>query len=276
MVFPRGRWARLYGAARVRTTASDNTVMPAPQRFALRLAYLGSGFAGWQRQLGRRTVQGTLEAALATLYGQPVPVVGAGRTDAGVHAAGQVAHFDAPFPIPAGGLVRALAGLLPAEVRVRRAWPVDASFDARRSALAKLYRYQIAWGPPLLPWEALRRWEVAHRLEVRSIRAGLAAVVGEHDFAAFASSGHSGRGARGTTRTITTARMSCRGRRVDLVVIGDGFLRGMVRRITGALVEVGRGARPPEWIAALLADPGTRPPAPTAPAHGLTLERVYY
>jgi tRNA pseudouridine38-40 synthase len=250
--------------------------METPQRLALRLAYLGATFAGWQRQPGKRTVQGVLEAALTTLYGQPVQVVGAGRTDAGVHAAGQVAHFDAPLPIPPAGVVRALAGLLPPEVRVMRAWTVGASFHARRAALAKRYRYRIAWRQSLPPWEALRRWAVPHKLDPAAMRACLIALVGEQDFAAFAISGHSGRGARGTVRTITMARLVCRGRRGDVVLVGDGFLRGMARRIVGALVEVGRGAQPPEWINALLTDPRTRPPAPTAPAHGLTLEHVLY
>jgi tRNA pseudouridine38-40 synthase len=126
--------------------------MEVPRRLALRLAYLGTTFAGWQRQPGKRTVQGVLETALATLYGQPVPVVGAGRTDAGVHAAGQVAHFDAPLAIPPTGIVRALAGLLPPEVRPMRAWPVSPSFHARRLAVAKRYRYRIAWRRSLLPW----------------------------------------------------------------------------------------------------------------------------
>ncbi len=250
--------------------------MAASPRLALRLAYLGAPFAGWQRQPGKRTVQGELEAALAALYGRPVPVVGAGRTDAGVHADGQVAHFDAPIPIPVAGVVRALAGLLPPEVRAMRAWGVGASFDARRLAVAKRYRYRIAWRRALPPWEALRRWDVAYELNPGPMRIALAALVGEHDFAAFASSGHSGRGARGTTRKIIEAHLVSRGRRLDVVLIGDGFLRGMARRIAGALVEVGRGAQSEKWIAALLADPRARPPAPTAPAHGLTLERVYY
>jgi tRNA pseudouridine38-40 synthase len=101
-------------------------------------------------------------------------------------------------------------------------------------------------------------------------------VLGEHDFAAFALSGHAGHGRRGTVRTVTAARLRGRGRRLDIVLEGDGFLRGMVRRIVGALIEVGRGTQPPTWFAALVREPITRPPAPTAPAHGLTLERVFY
>jgi tRNA pseudouridine38-40 synthase len=106
--------------------------------------------------------------------------------------------------------------------------------------------------------------------------ANLRTVSGEHDFAAFALAGHSGHGARGTVRVLTRAHLSHRGCRADIVLEGDGFLRGMVRRIAGALVEVGRGAQPSAWIKALVREPLTRPPAPTAPARGLTLERVFY
>lgn len=247
-----------------------------PRRLAVRIAYLGGGFAGWQHQPGARTVQGVLEQALAALYGRPVKVTGAGRTDAGVHAAGQVAHFDPPLAIPPTGVTSALNSLLPGDVRVLRALPVPEQFHARRSASGKRYRYRLAWGPTLPPWEAQRRWLVAIPLEGALMAVALAAVEGEHDFAAFALSGHSGHGPRGTVRVVASARLLLRGRRLDLVLVGDGFLRGMVRRIAGALVEVGRAARPPAWFASLLDDPGTRPPAPTAPPHGLTLERVFY
>ena len=242
----------------------------------MRIAYLGGGFAGWQRQPGVRTVQGVLEQALAALYGRPVKVTGAGRTDAGVHAAGQVAHFDPPLSIPPTGVANALNSLLPADVRALRAWPVPEGFHARRSACGKRYRYRVAWGGALPPWEAQRRWLVAAPLQGAPMAAALAAAQGEHDFAAFALSGHSGHGPRGTVRVVTTARLRLRGRRLDLVLVGDGFLRGMVRRLAGALVEVGRAAQPPAWFVSLLEDPDTRPPAPTAPAHGLTLEHVWY
>jgi tRNA pseudouridine38-40 synthase len=239
-------------------------------RVALRLAYLGSSFAGWQRQPGRATVQAALETALEKLYGRPVPVVGAGRTDAGVHAAGQVAHFDPPLAIPPRGIQRALNPTLPADLRVLRAWPVARSFHARRSAQGKRYRYRISWGP------VLRRAWFPHPLNASAMARTLPHALGEHDFAAFALSGHAGHGTRGTVRMLTAAKLHARGRRLDIVLEGDGFLRGMVRRIVGALIEVGRGSQPPTWFAALVHEPTTRPPAPTAPPHGLTLERVYY
>jgi len=250
--------------------------MLAAPRLVLRIAYLGAGFAGWQRQPGVRTVQGDLEHALARVYRAPVALRGAGRTDAGVHAAGQAAHLDPPFAIPPRGLRAALNRLLADDVRVVAVRLAPPGFDARRSAQAKRYRYRVAWGEPLEPWEGLRCWQLAARPDLARVRRALAAVVGTHDFAAFASSGHAGTGARGTERTIFAARLAVRGRRAAVVLDGDGFLRGMARRIAGALVEVGRGAQPVSWFVALVRHPRTAPPAPTAPAHGLTLERVVY
>lgn len=245
-------------------------------RFSLRLAYLGTGFAGWQRQVGARTVQGTLEAALAALFGTPIRTAAAGRTDAGVHAAGQVVHFDAPLPIPPDGLVAALNTRLPPDLRVLAARRVAPTFDARRHACGKHYCYRLAWGVVLPPWQAQRTWVLPSRPDLDRVAAALAALTGTHDFAAFARSGHAGTGRRGTVRCLSLAQLRWRGRRAAIHLVGDGFLRGMARRIVGAVLEVGRGAQEVDWLAALLAAPTTHPPAPTAPAHGLTLERVHY
>lgn len=250
--------------------------MTAPPRVVLRLAYLGGGFAGWQTQRGQRTVQGELERALERLYGSPVRTTGAGRTDSGVHAAGQVAHFDPPRGIPPAGVQAALNSMLAEDARVVAAWLAPPVFDARRSARGKRYRYRLAWGPPLDPWEGLRTWSLPTRPDVGALSRGGEHLVGEHDFAAFALAGHAGTGRRGTVRRVSSLRVVVRGRRAAIVVTGDGFLRGMVRRLAGALVEVGRGGQPIDWLRALLRDPLTRPPAPSAPAHGLTLERVLY
>jgi tRNA pseudouridine38-40 synthase len=245
-------------------------------RTALKIAYLGGGYAGWQVQPDARTVQGVLQEALARLAGEPVRLTGAGRTDAGVHAAGQVAHGDLPAAIPLRGLCAALNGMLPPDVRILRSSRVPPDFHAARSAVAKRYRYRLAFGTTLAPWDALRTWQVPYRLEVAAMTAAAADLAGTHDFTALALAGHSGTGRRGCVRTVHGVALLRRGRRLAIVVEGDGFLRGMVRRIAGALVEVGRGARDGAWIAGLLADPATRPPAPTAPPHGLTLEKVFY
>jgi tRNA pseudouridine38-40 synthase len=245
-------------------------------RTALTIAYLGGGFAGWQVQPDARTVQGELQRALERLAGRPVRLTGAGRTDAGVHAAAQVAHADLPASIPLPGLRAALNGMLPLDVRVLRARRVAPDFHASRWAVAKRYRYRLAAGAALEPWEALRTWLLPYRLDAAMMAAAAGSLAGTHDFAAFALSGHSGTGRRGCVRTVHRVELRRRGRRLAITVEGDGFLRGMVRRIAGALVEVGRGARPASWVADLLADPATRPPAPTAPPHGLTLEKVFY
>lgn len=243
---------------------------------AIRVAYLGGGFAGWQRQRVDRTVQGELERALQRLFRVPITVTGAGRTDAGVHAAGQVAHFDAPLQIPLPGIRSALTHLLPPDVRVLAVRRVAPGFDARRDARGKRYCYRVAWGAPLAPWLELRTWMLPHRPDLATMVAVLDRVVGSHDFAGFASSGHCGHGARGTVRTVTGARLSIRGRRAAFTFDGDGFLRGMVRRLVGATVQVGQGTRSPDWVSALLAGSSGVPAAPAAPAHGLTLERVFY
>jgi tRNA pseudouridine38-40 synthase len=248
----------------------------AAQRLALRLAYLGTSFAGWQCQRNARTVQGELETALRRIFRQEVRVVGAGRTDAGVHATGQIGHLDAPFLIPPAGLTQALNGILPADVRVLSCRRVPPTFHACLACVAKRYRYRLAWGQALDPWEGLRRWKLPIEPDLEVMRSCLRTLAGTHDFVAFALSGHSGHGARGTRRTIFTVDLRVAPRRADLVVEGDGFLRGMVRRIAGALVEVGRGARPVSWFADLVDARAAKPPAPTAPAHGLTLERVSY
>jgi tRNA pseudouridine38-40 synthase len=193
-----------------------------------------------------------------------------------VHAAGQAAHLDAPFLIPPAGLTRALNGILPADLRVLSCRRVPPGFHACLDCAAKRYRYRFAWGGALDPWEGLRRWELPIEPDLGVMRSCVRILPGTHDFAAFALSGHAGHGARGTRRTIFAARLGGAPRHADLVVEGDGFLRGMVRRIAGALVEVGRGAREVSWFEDLLDDRAAKPPAPTAPAHGLTLERVFY
>lgn len=245
-------------------------------RLALTVSYLGGGFCGWQRQQHGRTVQGELEAALGRLYGEPVSVTGAGRTDAGVHARGQVAHFDVPDRIPVSGVRSALNAMLAADVRVLGVRRVPRSFHARTGALAKRYAYRLAWGGPLPPWEGQRCLLLPRRPDLAAIDRCLAQTTGTHDFVAFALSGHAGLGLRGTVRTLATATLFVYGRRATVVFEGDGFLRGMVRRLAGALVEVGRKAQPEAWFSSLIGATPGGPPAPTAPAHGLTLERVLY
>ncbi len=245
-------------------------------RIRLTLAYLGTAFAGWQKQPLERTVQGELEQALAELYRQEVRTVGAGRTDAGVHAKGQVVHFDPPFPIPPRGLLAALNNLLPNDMRVLDAKETNARFHARRGAVGKRYCYRLAWGGVLPPWDALRRWWVPKKPDVYLLAEVLTRCQGTHDFGRFALAGHMGTGKRGTQRTLFLTRLTVQPQGAKVVFEGDGFLRGMVRRLVGGALQVAWGRQDLSWFLALLGGDARQPVPPTAPAHGLTLERVFY
>jgi len=250
-------------------------------RFRLDLSYDGTDFAGWQAQSARsgaRTVQGVVEEALAGLAGgQRVAVVGAGRTDAGVHALGQVASFDLPRAIEPQALQRALNGLLPADVRVRAAGLAPPGFDARRSARSKLYRYELDTGPVRLPLRRRQAGHVPWTLDEARVAAVAAFYRGRHDFAATASSGGS---ATTTVRTITRSDVAFSGpagaRTLVYEVEASGFLRKMVRSLVGGLIAVGRGERGLPALRAALDGRDRRAwPAPAA-AEGLTLVHVDY
>ena len=243
-------------------------------RIKLELAYHGRSFHGWQRQRGQRTVQGELERALSALFrGSKVSVTGAGRTDAGVHAAGQVAHFDPPGPIPTEALVRGLNARLPREIRVRAAGSVPPSFHARRSALGKLYTYRGRWGGQLLPWHEPLAATVNKITDPSAFSAALEAFEGRHDWASFTVPDP---GPGSTIRTLSRVRHRARRQGFDLEFIGEGFLRYQIRRMVGALLEVGTGQRPVDEVRQLLETPQPGSPIRTAPPEGLCLEHVYY
>jgi len=235
--------------------------------------YDGTAFEGWQRQAGAaRTVQGVLEQALARLAEGPVAVIGAGRTDAGVHAEGQVANARAATRLAAAALERAWNALLPPDVAVRELSPAPPEFHARRAARSKRYAYRLWTGPVRSPLRARNALWKRPPLDLPAMRAGAAALVGRHDFASFCAAGGA---ARGTVRTITRAEwIGAVGGDLRFEVEGPGFLRHMVRNLVGSLLEVGRGRRPPAWIAGLLAARDRTLAGPTAPARGLTLISV--
>jgi len=241
------------------------------------LAYDGGGFAGWARQPGQRTVQGTVEEALATMLRAPVGLTVAGRTDAGVHATGQVAHADVPgeaWSAVAGTLVRRSAGVLPADVRVTAVSPAAPGFDARFSALFRRYAYRVTDAP----WGAdpMRRYDTLgwpRPLGLDALRAAAGGLLGEHDFAAFCKR----REGAGTVRTLHRLDWD-RGPDGVLVatVQADAFCHMMVRGLVGALLAVGEGRRPVDWPASLLAGRERSGAVTVAPAHGLTLVHVGY
>ncbi len=243
------------------------------RRLALVLEYDGTAYAGWQRQPNAPTVQATLEATLASLLQSPCSVVGAGRTDAGVHAFGQVAHFTTGSALPHRRIRDALNALLPRDIVVRDAVDVAPDFHARRDARLRIYRYALLIRPR--PSALLRRYahHVAGPVNVDAMRAAAAALVGRHDFAAFRVTGTA------TTSTVCTVRTVRLERRHDLViatVAADRFLRQMVRRIVGTLLAVGRAVLTPDAVAAMLERTDHRQAGPPAPAHGLYLVRVVY
>jgi tRNA pseudouridine38-40 synthase len=243
-------------------------------RVKLVVAYLGQPFHGWQRQRGQRTVQGELEKAIATLTGGgQVSVVGAGRTDAGVHAAGQCAHVDLPAAIPSDNLFRGLNASLPPEIRVRSARPVGDRFHARKSALGKLYIYRARWRERNLPWCELRSARVATIIDEISFAAAVKLLPGRHDWASFTVPDP---GPGSTIRSLFHVRLNRRRDGFDLEFAGEGFLRYQVRRMVGALLEVGWRQRGTEGLRALIEHPEPGSRIRTAPASGLCLERVYY
>ena len=246
--------------------------------FRITLAYDGTDFVGWQRQAAGVSIQGLIEDALRELDGRDVTVMGAGRTDAGVHALGQVAAFAIERPLTADTVVRALNARLPSTVRVLSAEEAPASFRARADARSKTYRYRIWNGDVVSPFERRFVWHVPGALDVDAMRAAAQLVEGMHDFAAFQTAGSD---VRTTEREILNSAIESETRDPHSAILtyevcGTGFLRHMVRAIAGSLVEVGRGHRPPAWMAAVLASRDRGQAGPTAPARGLFLVSVVY
>ncbi|MDX1375325.1 MAG: tRNA pseudouridine(38-40) synthase TruA [Burkholderiales bacterium] len=242
-------------------------------RIALGLEYDGSRFLGWQTQPGGGTVQDVLEAALSTIAGDRVGITAAGRTDRGVHAREQVVHFDVEAARPTSAWVRGANALLPPAVAVLWAAPVDRAFHARYSARARSYRYVLI-NRPVRPALAAGRAGWFHApLDITAMQAAALHLIGEHDFSAFRSSECQ---AKSPVRTVTTLRIEARGERIDFVVRANAFLHHMVRNLVGALVYVGKGRYPPQWVGAVLASRDRARAAPTFGAEGLYLERVDY
>jgi tRNA pseudouridine38-40 synthase len=271
-------------------------------RLLLTLQYLGTRYAGWQTQANAVAVQSVVEEVLGRMYETPIRIEGAGRTDSGVHAIGQRAHFDAPFPIPPRGLLMGMNDLLPHDIRVTRAEEVADDFHCRFAAKSKTYAYRI-WNAEVMD---VFRWEthahVAKKLDVDAMRAAAKPLVGTHDFKAFtvaepevsstsrtieaieivvtpsvsegpgrADGGSMAQDARHpSTRPLAHARGD-----IVINVTADGFLRFMVRRIAGSLIEIGRGKLDGGAIARSL-EPDFETARWTAPAKGLVLEEIRY
>jgi tRNA pseudouridine38-40 synthase len=235
------------------------------------LSYDGTDFCGWQRQPDERTVQGVIEDALARLCGKRVAVAGAGRTDAGVHAQGQVASFKSELRLKKDELRRALNALLPDDVRVVSAGPVPSGFNARRSARSKVYRYRIFTGPRISPFLFRYVLHWTGPLELGKMAEAAERFERKADFTAFSSNRllH-------PVRRVSRSEIRKKGSMIVYTIEADGFLRYMVRTIVGTLLEVGKGKLEPRMIEDLFAGKRRSLRSPTAPAKGLCLVKVIY
>lgn len=259
------------------TEATESPGTPGVKRYRMTIAYDGAAFHGWQRQPELRTVQQVIEEAMRVRLGQPLHVQGASRTDSGVHALGQVAHFDAATRIPTERLAPAITSRLPRDVEVRNVVEAPSEFDAIRGAVDKQYRYRI-WMSPHRPLHQRDQvYPCRYRLDLNAMHDAAARLVGEHDFAAFATAGH---GRATTVRTVFACYFETAGTpdapEVHLVIRGNGFLWNMVRIIAGTLVEIGRGSRQPDLIETLYETGDRSLAGKTLPAAGLYLEWIRY
>jgi len=242
-------------------------------RIALGVEYDGNAFHGWQTQPLGGTVQDVLESALARICGEPVAVVCAGRTDAGVHATGQVVHFDTPVGRPLSAWVRGVNTFLPSAVAVRWAQPVDEGFHARFSAFGRCYRYLLLNRPQRLGvWNGRAGW-YHHALDEKVMQQAANLLLGEHDFSAFRAADCQ---ARSPIKLVRHAEVRRFGDMLVLDFEAGAFLHHMVRNMVGSLVYVGQGKHPPEWISQLLACGNRSLAAPTFSASGLYLVGVRY
>jgi tRNA pseudouridine38-40 synthase len=265
-----------------------------PRTLKLTIAYDGSAYSGWQRQENGRSIQAAIEDEIAPIVGRQTPIVAAGRTDAGVHAAAQVASLTIDHPVRCDDLLRALNARLTRDIRIRSVEEVALGFDARRDAKSKTYRYAAWTGGPPSPFIRHVVWHTPFSLDIERMHTAAQALIGEHDFASFQAGG-------GDVRTSVRRLIAFDVREIDIdsdefaslpavridtkrpesrlirfEVSGTGFLRHMVRNIVGTLAEIGRKQWPVEEMAAILAAKKRSRAGPTAPGQGLMLWEVKY
>ena len=243
------------------------------RRIALGIEYDGSPFLGWQTQAGGGAVQDVLEPALSAIAAAPIGVTAAGRTDRGVHACGQVVHFDTEAVRPGGAWVRGVNALLPDTVAVLWSREVDEGFHARYSARSRTYRYRLLNRPVRPALGATRVGWFHLPLDVQLMREAASLLLGEHDFSAFRSSECQ---AKTPVRTLQALEVEAHGERIDFALRANAFLHHMVRNIVGTLVYVGKGKHPPAWAGEVLRSRERALAAPTFGPQGLYLERIEY
>lgn len=239
----------------------------------LTIEYDGTNYHGWQIQANGETIQSILERAISTFCNAPIRITGSGRTDAGVHALGQVANFHADMQFDRHRLLRALNALTPSDITIKDAEAVADSFDARRAGRARVYEYRLLVRPTPSPFYLNRAWHLYEPMEIAAMRAAIPCLLGEHDFSSFRAAGCDA--AQPVRRVYHVALEEC-----DEILVfaieATAFLRHMVRNLVGTLVEVGRGDLSPIQFAKLLEARDRTRAGPTAPAHGLYLVEVKY
>jgi tRNA pseudouridine38-40 synthase len=243
------------------------------RRFRIVVEYDGTDFSGWQRQENQRTIQETLESAIREMVGETVFVRGAGRTDAGVHADGQVATFDLEANVPPHGLLRGLNSILPPDLAIVDVAEAAADFDARFSARGKVYRYTVWNHFVRSPRRARASWHVRTPVDTDAVRRAAGALVGEHDFRGFRASDCD---RKTTNRIVRRLDVDRQGPIITFEIEATAFLKNMVRIIVGTLIDIGRGRIPADAPARMLATGDRTAGGMTAPPGGLTLLRVIY
>lgn len=243
------------------------------KRYMLEVAYDGTNYCGWQVQPGLPTIEGELNKALSALLGQPVEVIGASRTDSGVHGLGNVAVFDGETRIPGEKFKYALNQRLPEDIRVQTSKEVAADFHPRRCSSRKTYEYRICCREIELPTERLYAHFTYRSLAIEPMQQAAAYVVGEHDFKSFCSAGSQ---VTETVRQVYSLTVEQRESLICIRITGSGFLYNMVRIIAGTLMEIGMGARQPEEMKEIIAACDRNLAGPTAPARGLRLVKIEY
>lgn len=253
--------------------APDNHMRTPYVNIKLTVEYDGTRYHGWQVQAKGETIQAVLERAISTFVGKSTRVTGSGRTDAGVHALGQVVNFYSDEDVNLHKIRRALNALTPEDITIKDVEIVPDSFDARRDGRSRIYEYHILNRPSPSPFYLSRAWHVHESLDLQSMRAAIHCLEGEHDFSSFRAAGCD---ALHPVRTIYRTVLEQRGELLVYTIEATAFLRHMVRNIVGTLLEVGRGVRSPQSFAELLEARDRTKAGPTAPPHGLYLVEVKY
>jgi len=236
-------------------------------------SYLGTYFNGWQRQKDKRSVQGTIEDALKKIYKKEVKIVGAGRTDAVVHAENQAFHFSPPFKIDMENLYMALNSILPWDVKINKLIEVPEDFHSRKNVKSKVYLYKLKMGNFLMPFEALNFGLTKYDLNLKKMEEALKFFEGEKEFYKFTVLPHL---YKSTKRKIIRTKFLSKGDKIFIYIEGNGFLRYQIRRIVGTIIEIGRGKKELDWLDELFDKNNTEEAGSPVEAKGLTLLNVKY